>query len=350
MLIEVHAYKDRNTKHFVQGTRHCEDIRRTCGVVATVVSVRQAQRSCGSAGKKNVYHLVSADCSFDLFKAVLNSGLSEFFERDVPRVGASATIIEYQLLRRKVSPEENVPCGVIFINKMTWTQPPQGDAIPAMLNHCETPVPPVVEPDHSTFYFDSDYVDWVHEHSAFSLSQKNRTMIGIKSLCFHESMIGKALQQYEQDISDRENCGTRSPVNKKHKAIIEEEQTSDEEEEEEVECVCCDCERNYGYSLCVRYSFPLKKVDIHDLFDQVEARLGNHNLTAPTWEEFSCHQARRDGLFTGGALLISFTCAVRRRNYLPALLRWCVRHTQTSMELTLAFALALSSFKRSRVK
>jgi hypothetical protein len=103
----------------VQGTRHGEDIRRTCGIVATVVNVRQAQRSYGSAGKKNIYHPVLADHSFDLFKAVLNSGLLDFFERDVPCVGASATIIEYQLLRRKVSPEENVPYGVIFINKMT---------------------------------------------------------------------------------------------------------------------------------------------------------------------------------------------------------------------------------------
>jgi hypothetical protein len=94
LLIEVHAYKDRNTKHFVQGTRHGEDVRRTCGVVATVVSARQAHQSYGSAGKKNVYHLVLADYSFDLFKAVLNSGLSELFEHDVPRVGASATIIE----------------------------------------------------------------------------------------------------------------------------------------------------------------------------------------------------------------------------------------------------------------
>jgi hypothetical protein len=146
MFIEVHAYSNSNTKNFVCGTRHGEDIRRPGGLVASVVSVRQAQRSYGSAGIKNVYHLVLADRNFDLFKAILNSGLSDHFELNVPRVGAAVSIWEYQLLRKKVSPEALVPCGVVFINKLTWTQPPQGDAILAMLNRCETPTPPVVEP------------------------------------------------------------------------------------------------------------------------------------------------------------------------------------------------------------
>ena len=195
MFIEVHCYSDNNTKAFVRSTSEGAFYQRPGGVRCTLVSIRQQKRSYGKAGMLNVYHLVLADGYLDLFKVVVNSGLSHKIEQNVPIVGAAVCFDEYNLLTKKASPNPLVKCGVIFVNKLSWHQPPEGDAILKALMRCETPTPPIVKPDYRSHYFDSDYVDWVHEHCCFSMSRSNNTILGLKPLWFYEAKKGKDLKQ-----------------------------------------------------------------------------------------------------------------------------------------------------------
>ena len=80
MFIEVHAYFDQNTKSLVRSIVGGENY--TCADRArvTLVAIRQLQRSYGEGRNKNLYEMVCADGTLDLFKAVVNSGLSHSLE------------------------------------------------------------------------------------------------------------------------------------------------------------------------------------------------------------------------------------------------------------------------------
>jgi hypothetical protein len=292
MLVEVHCYNERCSKNHVSNIRHGENIVRDDGLISTLISIRQEKRCYGQAGTRNVYHLVLADGDFGLYKAVVNSGLSGKVEYDMPKVGALMSLFDYQILKRRVSPVAEIPCGVVFVNRLKWVQPPKGEAILKMLQDCVTPATPTVEPDYRTFYVCSDYVDWVHEHCCFSPSSTTSTTLGNKRLSYFVAVTGKQLRR-DDDLHDQ-YCVERGA--KRLKAmpgeVIDVHDSTDSDDDSVASAPSCKCVRSFGYAICINFCYPVSKVDTYELFAQVTDRIGEQSLDAATFDDLPMSKKR----------------------------------------------------------
>lgn len=299
MYIEVFCYNEANTKAFCSGVRHGEFYHKyATGLNATLVNLRQERKSYGNAGYKNIYSMVLFDGDQNAFKAVINSGLSATVEKDIPRVGAQVTFLEYEMLKKSVTPDPLIPCGVIFANKLKWEQPPEGQERLKYLARGETPTLPQIPPDYNTLYFCNDYVDWVHTHACFSASQSNSTPICNTMIWFYERK--SHLELKRQDEMLKKYYDHEIPKRFKPMPDYDGESENGESESEEFagddtpedENPPCECVSKFGYAICINLGYPLTKVDTTELFLQVTDRIGEHGLLASTFDDLPAGKKR----------------------------------------------------------
>lgn len=199
MLVEVNGYLRQATKGLVKGTR-LGGYAFNRPFTASLVSIRQETRHYSSSCETKTYAMVLSDHDHFLFKAVLNSGLSPQVENDVPKVGATISVTEHKVFN-KTSNEDMVCKGVVFIDKLSWKQPPDVPSVLAMYDRHITPT--VVESDHNSAFFESDFVDSVYDNCTFSPSESHSTETAGTLLFYYVEPKGNQLKRYV----DNYECG-----------------------------------------------------------------------------------------------------------------------------------------------
>lgn len=287
MLLEINSYSRSNTRDVVLSV-HLGD-KLPDEIVSTLVSLKQRRRSYGSAAATVVYEMVLADESYSLFKAVLNSGLSPQLESDVPRVGSTVTLQDYRLMQKNPNPDQPlVNRGVFFVDRVSWKQAPKVPSQLEMFNMGITPN--LVEFDHNTGFYDSEFVDSVMENSTFSVAESRNTDAGGKYIYYYIEKVGGQLDNmYEHIKWGRSLRKKKSKLNDGSASVSGSKDDGSESENEDPRCECI---TRHDYHQCVVVGYPLSKCDTELLFEMARDRVGDDHLVAPCFQELPASKQR----------------------------------------------------------
>ena len=290
MLIEVHTYPEDNTSDFVNGLRlsikHHEVISTSEELVLSLLSIRREERTYSHAKAKGIFEMVLCDKQFNVCKVVVNSGLTKSLEDSAPKPGAT---VKFPAGTFSVLPQDTCSPwafrALIFANDLSWKQPPDVPSILDALNNARTPA--MVECDHTTLFYDGDYVDAVHRSSKLCISESQAEVTHTDYIAYYGEKEGRALERHDVfyddlhlSIEGNKKVGKDSATGDVHSEV-------DSDSENFCQPEICECTIKYHYASCVRFTFPLDKVGEQLLF-----RVGEHQLCASTFSELPAGKKR----------------------------------------------------------
>jgi len=202
-------------------------------LVAKMIWINKEVRNYRGKHAVSVVTMVLLDGDYNAFKATFDSGLSGRFVEDEYLPGATVVLKRFTVLPMRDTADESTARAIVFVKDFAMMEGP------SLADYdVDWDMPSVIEPDFRRMHVDSAVVEKV----------ATGYLIATQALPVNDWLV--------------RTFGDATGKKRGH---------ANEEENED-----CDCVKKFGYVTCMKDTYPVERLSVTDLYEQVYKRLHGH--------------------------------------------------------------------------